>query len=310
MISWEKFVEYASDLGIKQEYIAQNESFFNSLSPDLVDKYITMPELPVEEVESIFSSADVRRFVLILLISLYPEMKRIYQDRNYSKIHFQEIKKDISLWIEKSLAETDGTVAGVDIDVYPWERKIFTGEVLQFGRLQCNRRHKFESKIACFANPDGSIRIEKVTENRRDALFSFDDEAINIHIPANGRLTREGCIDSLRQMKEFFESQKVDYKAVVCYSWILDPTFAKLNPNGNLAKFQQLGHIYRMDGCDQTNEVVWRVFDIHRGTVADIDKRPWDSSMRKSVGAYLKNGGEFCEYGLIILKDELVELLK
>ncbi len=310
MISWQEFAEYAKELKICDDVIAQNEAFFKSLDAEYFDKLFSMEELPEEEVMAKFPNEEYRRLILILLVAKYPQMKKIYAERNYSPIHFEEIKADISLWIQKSLAETDGRVAGIDCRIYGWESMIFAGEILQFGRLQCNRRHKFESKVGCFADSDGSIKIKNVTENRSDALFSFGDEAINIHIPASGRLTREGVIDSLRQMVEFFDKEQVDYKAVVCYSWILDPTFAEILPASNLVQFQKLGRIYRMEGCDQTQEVIWRVFDICNGSVADLDKRPLNSSMRKAVANYLKQGGEFCEYGLIILKSELAELLK
>jgi hypothetical protein len=64
-----------------------------------------------------------------------------------------------------------------------------------------------------------------------------------------------------------------------------------------------------MDGVDETNEVVWRVFDIPNGTPADIDRRPHNTGMRKAVAEYLKKGGRFCEYGTVILKEEFETLL-
>ena len=77
----------------------------------------------------------------------------------------------------------------------------------------------------------------------------------------------------------------------------------------NLADFQKLGHLYRLEGYDETNEVVWRVFDIPGGTPADVGRKPWNTGMRRAVGEYLQQGGRFNEYGLIILRRELPALL-
>ena len=310
MLSWQEFAEYAKELKISSEYVEQNREFFNKIDPDYFDKLLGLQELPEREIETAYPDGEYRRLIFILLVAKYPQMKKIYQERGYSMLHFEEVKQDISLWLDKSMADTKGKIAGIDFRLYNWESMIFAGETLQFGRLQCNRRHKFESKVGCFVNSAGEIEIRKVDGNCKDALFSFDDEAINIHIPASGKLLREDCLKSLKMMKEFFEQQAVDYKAVVCYSWILDPVFAEITPKSNLIEFQKLGHLYRMDGHDQTDEVAWRVFDIPEANIAEIEKIPCRSSMQKAVAAYLRNGGKFCEYGMIILRSELETLLK
>lgn len=310
MLTWQEFENYAAELKMPREYIEENKEFFFKLDPDYFDKMLLMENPPEAEIKALFPNEEYRRLLFILLVAKYPQMEKIYRERNYETKHLEEIKEDITLWLKKSSLDTDGRVAGIDYRIYGWESLAFSGELLQFGRLQCNRRHNFECKVGCFRNSDNSIRIEKVDGHSAEAIFSYGDEAINIHIPASGPLTRELCINSLKQMVEFFDKEKFDYKAVVCYSWILDPTFAEILPKSNLIQFQQLGHTFRMEGCDQTSEVIWRVFDIIDGTAADLDKRPHNSSMQKAIANYLKQGGEFCEYGLIILKDELVELLK
>ena len=308
MLSWQEFTEYAQELKIASEYIEQNRDFFGKIDSDYFDRLMSSNELPERELENLYPSEEYRRLIFILLVAKYPEMKKIYQERGYSMVHFEEIKQDISLWLSKSMADTKGKIAGIDFRLYEWENMIFAGETLQFGRLQCNRRHKFESKVGCFVGDNGEIEIRKVDRNCKDALFSFGDEAINIHIPASGKLLREDCLKSLKMMKEFFESQGVDYKAVVCYSWILDPVFAEITPKSNLIEFQKLGHLYRMDDHDQTDEVAWRVFDLPTANIAEIEKITCKTSMQKAVADYFKRGGKFCEYGMIILRSELETL--
>ena len=311
MLSWKEFVDYASELRLKPEYVAQTKPFFDALDPALYDRLSADPLAKLEEIKAAFPGEEYRRFLLIAAVASWPEMVRLYKERHFSSQQLDDIRPDLGLWLDKSMADTDGAVAGLDGRMFSWTCALREGRILQFGRLQCNYRHEFVGKVACFENPDGSIRMEECAEHRDDAVFSYGDSCICLHIPASGPLKRALCIDSLRKMTAFFDTtqQDFEYKAVICYSWILDPVFPKIMKSTNLADFQKLGHLYRLEGYDETNEVVWRVFDIPGGTPADVGKKPWNTGMRRAVGEYLRNGGRFNEYGLIILRRELPALL-
>lgn len=309
MLTWKEFTEYAAELRLKPEYTESCKEFFEKVDPAFFDRIFTSDNFDAEEVKKAFPGEEYRRFTLIMAVAGWPLLVKHYKEMDYTPQMLDDIRPDLGLWVDKSVAECG--VPGVDLRIYGWVLALRKGSVLQFGRLQCNYDHAFYGKVACFRNEDNSLRIEPCEEHNDKAVFSQGDPAINLHIPAAGPLKRELCIDSLKKMVVFFEKYRPDfnYKAVVCYSWILDPTFTKIMKSTNLADFQNLGHIFRMDGMDQTNEVVWRVFDIPGGTPADIHTRPIDTGMRRAVADHFKQGGRFCEHGLIILKDELDALL-
>lgn len=309
MLSWNEFTKYAAELNIDAEYVAQNKPFFDNLDPAVFDRFAKAGrDVDAEELKKLFPGNEYMRMLFILSVASLPEMQQIYRERNFPVQMMDDIRNDLKLWLDKFMA--DCGVAGITPRIFGWTRSVRTGSIIQLGRLQCNYDHCFYGKVACFRNADGSIRLEPCEEHNDKAVFSFGDPAINLHIPASGPLKREMCIDSLRRMVEFFAAfrKDFDYKAIVCYSWILDPAFTRIMKSTNLAGFQSLGHLFAME-VDQTNEVVWRVFDIPNGTPADIDKRPHNTGMRKAVAEYLKKGGTFSEYGLVILKEELPGLL-
>lgn len=309
MLSWKQFTDYAAVLQLKPEYVEQNKAFFEKVDPAFFDKQFYAEKHDPAEIKAAFPGEEYRRFMLIMAVAGWPMMVEHYRKMNFTEQMLNDIRPDLGLWLDKFMA--DCGIAGLDMRIYGWTLALRRGSVLQFGRLQCNYDHNFYGKVALFRNPDGSLRFEPCEEHNDKALFSYGDPAINLHIPSAGPLKRELCIDALRKMVKFFAEYRKDfnYKAVVCYSWILDPVFTRIMKSTNLADFQKLGHLYRFEGVDETNEVVWRVFDIPNGTPADIDRRPHNTGMRRAVAEYLKQGGKFSEYGTVILREELPALL-
>ena len=310
MLTWKQFTEYAAEFRLKEEYVAQTKPFFEKVDPDFFDRMYSAEKIESEEIKKAFPGDEYRRFMLIMAVAGWPEMEAHYKKMNFTSEMLDNIRPDLGLWVDKFVSECG--IAGLDPRIYSWVRALRRGSILQFGRLQCNYDHAFYGKVALFKDEKGECYFEPSEEHNDKALFSVGDPCINLHIPAAGPLKRELCIDSLRKMVKFFAQYRpdFDYKAVVCYSWILDPTFTQIMKSTNLADFQKLGHLYRLEGVDETQEVIWRVFDLPLGSsVDDLDRRPWDTGMRKAVGEYLKQGGRFWEYGTVILKEELPALL-
>ena len=309
MLSWKQFTEYAAEFRLKPEYVAENKPFFDALDPEFFDRIFNGEKPDAEAIKKAFPGEEYRRFMFVMAVAGWPLLEAHYKKMNFPQQMLDDIRPDLGLWLDKFVAESG--IAGLDMRIYGWVQAVRRGSIIQFGRLQCNYDHAFYGKVACFRNKDGSVRLEPCEEHNEKAIFSKGDPCINLHIPAAGPLKRELCIDSLRKMVKFFAGYRpdFDYKAIVCYSWILDPTFTKIMKSTNLADFQSLGHLYRMEGVDETQEVIWRVFDLPGATAADLDKRPWNTGMRKAVGEYLQQGGRFWEYGTVILKDEIPALL-
>lgn len=143
-------------------------------------------------------------------------------------------------------------------------------------------------------NPDGYAHKEKIELDLNEWTIALQkgDQAINVHIPADGAMSFEACMDSYKQALEFFPKYFPDckFKSFCCYSWFLDPQFKSLlKETSNIIKFQNSGYLLPFTG---TSDTIGRVF----GTEAikkGIDIVPHDSGMRKSFAAFLRSGGIF-----------------
>ncbi len=66
---------------------------------------------------------------------------------------------------------------------------------------------------------------------------------LEIHIPQNGPLYSEKCLDSMEAAKAFFATYFPDaaYKCFTCFSWLLDDTLLDfMREDSNIIKFQRL----------------------------------------------------------------------
>jgi len=204
--------------------------------------------------------------------------------------------KDIKVWVNfyrNSYGET-----GVNWPMTGWLTNILRGEVLQFGRLQCNRQFKFEA--------DFTVRQHRLTGEIIQAplddpaasdpwqlLLSPGDPVINLHIPASGPLDIEQCRESMKRMDKFF---KGNYKAFVCYSWLLDEQLQQLLPaDSNIVRFQKLGHLFFHR---PESDILRRVFG--EKPITQSGER---NMLQRAIGRFLEQGKSFHTGGMYILRD-------
>jgi GNAT-like C-terminal domain/N-acyltransferase N-terminal domain len=143
-------------------------------------------------------------------------------------------------------------------------------------------------------SPDGYAHKEKIELdlNEWSVALQKGDQAINVHIPADGPMSVEACMDSYKRALEFFPKYFPDckFKSFCCFSWLLDPQFEKLlKETSNIIKFQRSGYLLPFPGSSAT---VGRVFG-QEAVKEGIDIVPHDSGMRKSFAAFLRSGGIF-----------------
>lgn len=118
------------------------------------------------------------------------------------------------------------------------------------------------------------------------------DQAINVHIPADGPMSVEACQDSFSRALKFFPQYfpECKFKCFCCFSWFLDPQFKSLlKESSNIIKFQRSGYLLPAPGASDTVSRVFGTEAVKKGI--DIVLR--DSAMRKSFGAFLDGGGIF-----------------
>ncbi len=126
------------------------------------------------------------------------------------------------------------------------------------------------------------------------------DPVLDLHIAAGEPMRLEDCRASLRQADAFFARHfpKQPYKAKMCWSWLLDPTFQKMLPAGsNIRAFQSLFHIYPVLCAD--NDIFARVFAPYPFNPA---RMPRDTSLRRAILGFMDRGGQFLGAGGGILR--------
>lgn len=155
----------------------------------------------------------------------------------------------------------------------------------------------FGSYTAHPIRPDGSVAPESVTLDLADweCVLRPADDVLYIHLPAGDPLTPESVCASLRQVLAFHAwpgAPDFHPRAVLCWSWLLDPLLEKLlPPTSRLVQFQKLGHrLPPPDNSSNNQEVIRRVF----GALAlreGIRPEMCRSSLQKAMASFLSSGG-------------------
>ena len=140
---------------------------------------------------------------------------------------------------------------------------------------------------------DGRIHKDIVAADPKewDCVLRPWDEAIYMHIPALGPLKPEQVRASYAAAKEFYSRSGSDYhpKAIICGSWLFDPVLQDLLPeNSNLRQFQNSGFL--LPSPPEGIGELWRVFGI-RGVRDGVASVEWKTSLQKTLGRYIADGG-------------------
>ena len=311
MINWSDIERYGEKLHLSSKQIDSLRETFNALDMDFFEEFVNShaeKNFTEAEVKEHFScDIEMQRFLLLSIIASYPEFEEFYRKSGYPEKMFDEISHDLAVWQKKM--EDDYGTSCLDWRIYCWCRSVVKGEILQFGRLQLNLcNYPFEHSIYRRSNNAIDVKFECCTDPRPD--LTYGDKILNFHIPASGPLDIDSCKASLKEMAAFFKKYRpdYDYKAICVFSWLLDPVYQKiLNPQSNIAKFQQLGHLFVIDGIDSTSETIWRLWDRRtRDTGLCRENHPvLTSSIQKAVAEYIFNGGQMMEGAMIFFPDEI-----
>ncbi len=136
------------------------------------------------------------------------------------------------------------------------------------------------------------------------------DPVLSLHINANGKLTPQACMDSLRLAHTFFLNHFPGPLPVVCHSWLLYPPYcARVFPEGsNLQRFAQMFRILYSDQISQTFSDCWRVFGhMHQGSTENF---PADNRLRRAFLSYMEQGGDHGSgYGIFFYDSQHHQIL-
>lgn len=197
-----------------------------------------------------------------------------------------ETMTDMKVWLRNEMQHRG--VCGLNVRALDWQVKLYRGSVTRHGRLECNSEYVYQRDV--LTDADGKI------------ILSPGDQVINLHIPEDGPMHMEECLESMRRMVKFFTEYRpqIDWKGFLCESWLLDTQLRAMLPeNSNIIKFQDMGIHYYV--CE-TNDSVFRIFGTPE-TDPDSVKNP--TSLQRNAAEFIRNGGKFIEEGMFISKSIL-----
>lgn len=112
-------------------------------------------------------------------------------------------------------------------------------------------------------------------------------KGLNVHIPEDGPLKYEDCIDSFRQAELFFADREDDRpEFYMCDSWLLSPALEELLPKtSNIIRFQKLFRIVKVHYTFPQAEQ--RIFG---EVLEDKSGYPENTLLQKKAKAYILEG--------------------
>lgn len=139
------------------------------------------------------------------------------------------------------------------------------------------------------SNGSCSRQITVISENEWKIVLDEKDPVLNVHIPEGSRLDHEQCVKSYNEALAFFKKYfpETDYKAFVCYSWLLDVQLKDILPGeSNIAQFLDDFVVFPVDSPREA-QVYERVFGKYTDTPADL---PENTLLQKSIKKYIVEG--------------------
>lgn len=254
--------EFCEKTGMKKETIRCVEQFMLDESVYLRYRQL-FQEDQIQFFKQLKEEQNWRMLALVLYIRMAVEVYEKYKEKQIEEQIYFDTFSDFRIWSE--VCEKKYGACGLTECEWlslPLELKIF-----RLGRLQ------FEP--ICLQR---EIHTEKCT-------LPEGTNVLNVHIPEDGRLETEKCLDSFLQAEAFFGES---FAAFVCESWLISPKLrGLLEKDSNLIKFMDLfenyGVIYPFRQAEQ------RVF----GEISDQKETyPERTSLQRALKKYVLDGNE------------------
>lgn len=175
--------------------------------------------------------------------------------------------RDITIW-ENAYEKEHGCPG---LKEAGWISLSLCGKLFRLGRLQ------FEPVVL-----EQEIRTE--TE-----VYPQGMKALNVHIPEDGKLSKDACSEAFAMAEEFFKGRGFDGgNAYMCESWLLSPVLKKfLAEESNIIDFQNRFALY--DIVYPFRQAEERIF----GTISeDRESYPEQTSLQKKFKKWLREHPE------------------
>jgi hypothetical protein len=153
--------------------------------------------------------------------------------------------------------------------------------------------------------PDGSAHQSPLSLSLVDwdLVLAHNADVLIFHVPTGAPLTFDMCGDSFRRALEVFPRYYPDFnfRAFWTSTWMMDPRLQNLvAPEYNIVRLQREMFVYPGLQGDN-NQYYERIFGW--GT-KDINQVEWKTSLQRTIGNYLNNGGHFHGGYCFLLKDD------
>ncbi len=137
--------------------------------------------------------------------------------------------------------------------------------------------------------------LSKLLRSDWEKILEYGDPLYSIHIPADGPMILEDCLNSMREAILFFESRRpASCKGFYCHSWLLDPFLQQILPEtSNIVRFQKRGTLYPVSG---KSEILSRLKPSGSGG---------GTRFRNRVESFLSGGKTFHNGGWFMLREQL-----
>lgn len=207
------------------------------------------------------------RLALDVFTHAAAETKERYDALGLPEEVFWAGAEELQLWRRDCLRKT-GEEGLLNLD---WPRRFLNLEIFRLGRLEYEARELSED-----------IRVAH-------AVYPAGTPCLDAHIPADEPLLLSAVHYSFASAPLFYrEYFGKDYQLLHCASWLLAPELIGLLPaESNIMQFQRNFTLYGLDYSVRQAEE--RVF----GTISnDIETYPEETSLQRTLKAYLLNGGK------------------
>lgn len=193
------------------------------------------------------------------------------------------IRQSILTAFANGLKATDDGFFFDVMRLYSWSQLYIDGKLLRIGVLNFELRDRVKEDCGGRLSPD--------------------DAVINVHIPAKVKLTEQNCEFAYSECARIVKSSfpEFDYKAFVCFSWMMDKQLKDmLKPDSNIVKFQSRYTTFFRD--KPTDGVFVFVYGYNAGVKPDLGELAEDTSLRRAIKSHLLAGGSiYADGGIFTL---------
>ena len=193
------------------------------------------------------------------------------------------------LWEELRIAlhrvpdwEKAGIPAEIFRDTMAFATRYLRDGAKAFGRFRFSAPRWFPRQLAMELFRLGTLEFERTAVGGERRIY--------VHVPTDASLAPEALDDSLARVRPFFARFFPEWgdAPVWCDSWLLSPALRKLLPPGSrILGFQDRFRVESTDP-DNTGAVAW----VFPGPEKPVRELPEDTSLRKSMKAFLLDGGK------------------